>query len=211
LEEKFSRLLILAWYQNEYMKATGKLLFDLGCPQSKIKKLIGIEYTTEEELKKYWKEIPKVEKIKENTIYNYLIDCCNHTEHGKYYRFCFGGSWKDGKWANEASNSQIRNILEEGAIEINGKKFLPNDKRPNIIFDIVIYPNSQNKRRIVYESYDFIDFRNLYEQMIKCETKNCMETGFPKEQLKNHIKDVYFYLDNEDVENYFFKSGHDLL
>lgn len=123
------------------MQYNGKQLFALGCPQNRIKFLVGREFENEEELKKEFFPDKTKREFNEFSIFNFLWDF-----------------FEDGKWLPVAagataamSKSELRRLLDSGGVQINECFPKAEDDFDYRIKTIIFFPNSKKSRNTQFE------------------------------------------------------------
>lgn len=129
------------------MIANGKILFALGCPQAKIKFLVGQEFESEDALKKEIETLSKpIEKVVKQSIGRTFSDWILST-------FKHLPMMKHGELPVPMSKSELRRIMDGHGLEINGG--FPDYSTPlsDITFPIqsfVWFPKSKKRRTTWY-------------------------------------------------------------
>lgn len=123
------------------MKFTGKQLFDLGCPQNKIKFLVGREFESEEDAKKEFVSERAARQDNPNSVFNWIWSTFNN------------GAWLpmvlNGDMPAKMSRSELRRLLDSGGVQINGLRPKAEEDMKLPINELIFFPNSKRKTTIV--------------------------------------------------------------
>ncbi len=122
------------------MKFSGKELKDLGCPQNRIKFLIGVEFADEASAREQFIAAKKEsEEIQGETVF--------------YFLSSLPRSWlpmtMNGNLPERLSNSGLRRLLESGGVILNGKKPQPNDSFDFPIAELIFFPKSDRRTTMI--------------------------------------------------------------
>lgn len=123
------------------MKFDGKQLFDLKCPQNRIKFLIGREFESEDAARaEFFPE--KETKVKEdhsNSIFSFLSSLPR-----TYLPMILNGNKPE-----KMSNSELRRLLDSKGVIVNGKTPAANDDFEFPITELIFFPKSARKTTMI--------------------------------------------------------------
>ena len=122
------------------MKFNGKQLKDLGCPQNRIKFLIGVEFADEAAAREQFIVAKKEsEEIQGETVFSFLSSLPR--------------SWlpmtMNGNSPERISNSGLRRLLESGGVIFNGKALQPNDSFDFPVTELIFFPKSERRTTMI--------------------------------------------------------------
>ena len=112
------------------MTFTGKQLFEMGCPQTRIKLLINKEFESEEAARAEF-IVEKKEKKVDNpdSIFNFLVKFRHLPMH------------LNGNSPEKMSNSELRRLLDSGGVRVNGISPKADDSFSFPIWELIFFPN----------------------------------------------------------------------
>ena len=123
------------------MKFNGKQLFDLKCPQTRIKFLIGREFESEEAARAEFSPEKEV-KVKEDysdSIFSFLAGLPR-----TYLPMMFNGDRPE-----RMSNSELRRLLDSKGVIVNGKTPAANDSFEFPITELIFFSKSARKTTMI--------------------------------------------------------------
>ena len=120
------------------LKFSGKELFELGCPQNKIKLFVNKEFESVDELTKLFANKESTNKVEysDDSAYLFLLEIRDKISLPLSI---------EGKHLGQPSNGEVKRWLENKAVKINGKFPLPNDNIYHPIKELVFFPNGKRK------------------------------------------------------------------
>ncbi len=122
------------------MTFSGKELKDLGCPQNRIKFLIGIEFESEEAARQSFTQEKKEKSDDlEGTVFSFLRDLPR-----TWLPMDFRGEMPE-----RMSNSGLRRLLESGGVKLNGQTPKPDDNFEFPIVELIFFPKSERKTTFI--------------------------------------------------------------
>jgi|SRR6478736_8911321 len=93
------------------MKADGKTLFRLRCPQNKIKFFIGVEFSSEQELIEKFSQEKEASPMKDGEIFSWIWNTFDHLPMVLH-----------GDKPLKMSKSELRRTMDGGAVIFNSRK-----------------------------------------------------------------------------------------
>lgn len=121
------------------MKFDGKQLFALGCPQNRIKFLLGREFESEEAARAEFFPEKKEKETNPDSIFNFLAGLPR--------------SWIPmhikGNLPEKISNSELRRLLDSGGVIVNNVAPKAEDSFEFPIWELIFFPKSDRRTTMI--------------------------------------------------------------